>query len=104
MTKPDRPRWDRKALLLVRLRSTWIEETYHEQTVGFLGSDAFTSRSEVSTNPDGEEAAKLIENLFCYVQHETGCDANDLDYLDKSPCTCGLRDYYNPKGQSHEHD
>lgn len=39
-----------------------------------------------------------IEGMALYVAHDPGCEANDLDYLDKSPCTCGLRRYHNPKG------
>ena len=39
-----------------------------------------------------------IEGMALYVTHDSGCEANDLDYLDKSPCTCGLRRYHNPKG------
>lgn len=40
----------------------------------------------------------LIETLSRWLQHDVGCMANDLDYLDNSPCTCGLREHYNPKG------
>lgn len=39
-----------------------------------------------------------IEGMALYVRHDAGCRANDFDYLDKSPCTCGLRQFYNPKG------
>lgn len=39
-----------------------------------------------------------IEGMALYVAHDAGCGANDLDYLDKTPCTCGLRRYYNPRG------
>jgi len=99
-------RWSQKLPLLDRLRATWIETVHHEQTVGFLGRDEFTTSSEVHANTDGPEAANLIEalqsrieGLLLYVQHDTGCDANDLDYLDKTPCTCGLRTVANPKGQ-----
>jgi len=46
-----------------------------------------------------EQLRLRIEGMALYVQHDDGCTANDLDYLDKSPCTCGLRMYYNPKGQ-----
>ena len=31
-----------------------------------------------------------------YLHHDVGCEANDLDLLDHSPCTCGLRAFYNP--------
>lgn len=43
----------------------------------------------------------LIEILSRWLQHDVGCTANDLDYLDDSPCTCGLREHYNPKGTKH---
>jgi len=39
-----------------------------------------------------------IEGMALYVAHDAGCEANDLDYLDRTPCTCGLRRYHNPKG------
>ena len=94
-------RWERKLPLLDRLRATWIETIHHEQTSGFLGSDAFVENREVSANQDGKEAARFIEALLRYVAHDNGCAANDLDYLDKSPCTCGLREFYNPKGVYH---
>lgn len=44
----------------------------------------------------------VIEQISPWLTHDIGCKANDLDYLDKSPCTCGLRNYYNPKGQAHD--
>ena len=40
----------------------------------------------------------ITEAIARYLQHDVGCGANDLDYLDHSPCTCGLRAHYNPKG------
>lgn len=49
-----------------------------------------------------DEAARLkaqIEGMALYVQHDGSCRANDFDYLDKTPCICGLRTFYNPKGQ-----
>lgn len=39
-----------------------------------------------------------IDLLARYLQHDVGCHANDFDYLDHTPCTCGLRALYNPKG------
>lgn len=33
-----------------------------------------------------------------WLQHDIDCPANDLDPLDSSPCTCGLRYFYDPKG------
>ena len=40
-----------------------------------------------------------IDKIARWLQHDVGCSANDLDYLDKTPCTCGLREIYNPKNQ-----
>ena len=56
----------------------------------------------VPTPPPSEETRlkAQIEGMACYVQHDAGCEANDLDYLDKAPCTCGLRRFYNPKGHA----
>lgn len=52
--------------------------------------------------PSEAERLKMqVERLCLYVHHDTGCRANDFDYLDKTPCTCGLRAVYNPKGQPH---
>ena len=39
-----------------------------------------------------------IDGMAMYVSHGDSCRANDLDYLDDAPCTCGLRAFYNPKG------
>jgi hypothetical protein len=44
-----------------------------------------------------------FEQLERYLSHDAGCTANDLDPLDQSPCTCGLRQFYDPwnrKGKS----
>lgn len=49
---------------------------------------------------DIEHLKMQIEGMSRYVAHDPGCDANDLDYLDQTPCTCGLRRFYNPKGAS----
>lgn len=40
--------------------------------------------------------AQRIEGMSRYVSHERGCEANDLDPLDHTPCTCGLRAFFNP--------
>lgn len=37
------------------------------------------------------EVARLREALVRYGVHDDGCNANDLDYLDDTPCTCGFR-------------
>ena len=57
-------------------------------------------RAVAQPNPPSEiERLKWqVEGMARYVQHDAGCEANDLDYLDKTPCTCGLRGFYNPKG------
>lgn len=49
---------------------------------------------------DGEKLCLQsdVERLSRYLTHDVGCKANDLDYLDHTPCTCGLRALYNPKG------
>lgn len=91
-------RWNRNLPILERLRATWVETIYHEQTSGFLGQDESVEHREVNANVDGPEAASLIERLHQYLAHSVGCSANDLDYLDATPCTCGLRKLYNPKG------
>ena len=41
-------------------------------------------------------AAAIPEAIIRYLQHDIGCEANDLDPLDHAPCTCGLREFYNP--------
>lgn len=40
----------------------------------------------------------VVQRLARYLTHDVGCSANDLDHLDHTPCTCGLRALYNPKG------
>lgn len=34
--------------------------------------------------------------LAPWLSHWSGCPANDLDPLDHAPCTCGLRQHYDP--------
>lgn len=80
------------------LRKTRIETIYHPQTVGFLGHDEEIERREVGPSEAEKEAIRLLEGITRYLCHDIGCVANDLDYLDDSPCTCGLRRFYNPKG------
>ena len=41
----------------------------------------------------------IVERLAQYAEHRLGCEANDLDPLDHTPCTCGLRDILNPWGR-----
>lgn len=57
--------------------------------------------AKISQPSEIERLKAQIEGLVRYVQHDVGCNANDLDYLDKSPCTCGLRKFYSPKGVQH---
>lgn len=52
--------------------------------------------------PTVESLKAQIEGMMRYVQHHPSCRANDFDYLDKTPCTCGLRSFCNPKGQAHD--
>ncbi len=53
----------------------------------------------VAQPPDETERLKAqIEGMALYVAHDLGCNATDLDYLDRTPCTCGLRRFYNPRG------
>ena len=37
-----------------------------------------------------------IQDVERWLQHDVGCSANDLDPMDHTPCTCGLRAFYNP--------
>ena len=64
------------------------------------GEDYSPSPSKNNPPPLNEvERLKMqIEGLLVFVQHASGCEANDFDYLDKTPCACGLRKLYNPKG------
>lgn len=80
------------------LRKKRVETIYHPQEVGFLAQDEMVERREVGPSQPERDAAEILEALTRYLSHDAGCGANDLDYLDHSPCTCGLRLYYNPKG------
>lgn len=65
------------------------------------GEDECCASNDLERLSDESVGLKAkIEALTLYVQHNTGCMANDLDYLDHSPCTCGLRTLYNPKGET----
>lgn len=57
---------------------------------------------KVQTPTEIERRKTQIEGMALYVQHQGACEANDFDYLDKTPCICGLRTLYNPKRQSHD--
>lgn len=37
-----------------------------------------------------------VEVLSRWLQHDSTCRANDLDPLDHTACSCGLRQYYDP--------
>lgn len=86
------------AKIIALLRRTHVETNHYEAVVGFMGREAETISQTVHANPDGRAAEALIESLLLYVAHDAGCSANDLDYLDRTPCTCGLRLLYSPKG------
>lgn len=66
-----------------------------------LAAPILTAPIATAAEPPASEVEILkarIEGMALYVAHNSGCEANDLDYLDKAPCTCGLRRYHNPKG------
>lgn len=84
------------------LRKSRIETIYHPQEVGFLGQDEMVERRKVGPSQPERDAANILEALTRYLCHDPGCAANDFDHLDDSPCTCGLRRYYNPKGVEHQ--
>lgn len=88
--------WSSKLPLLERLRATVADTIYHEQRSGFIPQEEMIEHREVPANRDGNAAATMIEGLQRYAAHDTGCAANDMDPLDHSPCTCGLRQFYNP--------
>lgn len=58
----------------------------------------------VVSGPAPSSDAFKLEHLMRYVQHDAGCIANDLDPLDRSPCTCGLRQIHNPWGRKETND
>jgi len=70
---------------------------YHPATNGFIPQDEEFGVEERGPTYTDRLAASLLENLTRYLSHSGGCAANDLDYLDDTPCTCGLRNFYNPK-------
>jgi hypothetical protein len=92
-------RWQQNLPLADRLRATEEQIIVHEATTVFIGQPATSERYEIAVNRDGPEAATLIEALLAFVEHSPGCRANDLDPLDHTPCTCGLRRLYNPWGR-----
>lgn len=77
--------------MLGKLRDTGVSTVVVEDTIGFLGKEGYSYRERGPINPDGDDAAWLIERLLLYVEHDRSCAANDLDPLDDTPCTCGLR-------------
>ena len=74
------------------------ESYYHPATGGFIPQDEEYGTRTVGPSAAEETAARLLENLARYLCHDVGCPANDFDYLDDTPCSCGLRKLYNPKG------
>lgn len=62
--------------------------------------DEIREREHAPVPPsEADQLRAKIERLKLYLAHHDGCSANDLDYLDHTPCTCGLRLIYNPKGR-----
>ena len=89
---------DPVAKVIKALSKTRVETIYHPQSVGFLAHDEEIEHREIGPDRDELEAIRLLEGMTRYVCHDVGCAANDLDYLDHTPCTCGLRKFHNPKG------
>lgn len=91
-----------------------VGATEHQETYGFMWRAGVRTAEEARTwlmEKDGTSlgwglqdslsaASRVISVLSPYLCHGVGCSANDLDQLDHSPCTCGLRKFYNPKGLS----
>lgn len=80
------------------LRRNRTEDYYYPADNGFIPQEE--ERGSRECGPTAEEmfASNVLEGLTRYLSHDIGCVANDLDYLDDAPCTCGLRKFYNPKG------
>lgn len=77
--------------MIDRLRAEGVSTRHVEDTVGFLGREGFSYTERGPINQDGPDAAWLIERLMLYVSHDLGCSASEMDPLDDTPCTCGLR-------------
>lgn len=75
--------------------TNWTCPCTCDEALDYEEPSASASTPEV---PEIDRLKAQIEGMALYVQHDTGCEANDLDYLDNSPCTCGLRSFYSPKG------
>lgn len=87
------------AKLMEYLREEGTSTHHVAQGVGFLAHDEYTYTHRGSINPQGPDAAWLIERLLLFVAHDTGCSANELDPLDDTPCRCGLRDLLQGKAE-----
>lgn len=83
---------------VVGLRRTRSETYYFPATGGFIPQDEEYGTREVGPSLQESSAANLLERLTRYLCHDVGCSANDFDHLDETPCTCGLRKLYNPRG------
>lgn len=92
-----KPKFPTPSRMVDQLRREGTTTEYVEQTVGFLGRDAYTYSHTGPINPEGPDAAWMIEHLLLYVLHDSGCSANELDPLDDAPCSCGLRDILHGK-------
>lgn len=102
-----KPKYPSATKIVDKLRREGTETRHVEATVGFLGKEGHSYTERGPVNPDGDDAAWMIERLLLYVAHDVGCAGNDLDPLDDTPCTCGLRNLLqghiertpHPKGQ-----
>lgn len=56
--------------------------------------EAASARYEQAQHSSDVNHRQAVLDAFArlepYILHEISCDANDLDPLDKTPCTCGL--------------
>lgn len=86
-----KPKYPSANKLIATLRREGTSTHHVEDTVGFLGREGFSYSQTGPINPDGPDAAWLIERLLLYVAHDVGCGGNEFDPLDDTPCTCGLR-------------
>ena len=79
---------------------TCDEYIYYDAIVRKQGRELAGGEVSVAAQiPTGSNAEAKLEMLLCYVHHDVGCEANDLDPMDHSPCTCGLRAIHNPWGR-----
>jgi len=77
--------------LILKLREVGVSKVSVDDTIGFLGKEGYSYTDRGPINRDGDSAAWMIENLLRYVSHDVSCYGNELDPLDDTECTCGLR-------------